>query len=254
MNPSFFGPEGEQLLGIHHPARGASKDAGVVLCPPAPQERSRSHWALRKLADQLSKVGFDVLRFDLRGTGDSSGELEDTNPEKWVEDVRRAARELKDLTGVRRVSLVGFRLGALLAARATAEGLAVDHLVLWEPVINVWNWMAQLQVLEDEAYRRELHVHASVGAHEVYGFELPPALFEQWKALDLCQAPPWKARTAVVVAEDSAHLARLRLTWARTGQAATWHEVSGAKAAATGALLGNEALDEITSVLTGARR
>jgi len=55
MNPSFFGPPGEQLLGVHHPPRAGARGLGVVLCPAAPLEAVRSHWAFRKLAEQLAK-------------------------------------------------------------------------------------------------------------------------------------------------------------------------------------------------------
>lgn len=253
MTPSFFGPEGEQLLGIHHPARGASKSHGVVLCPPAPQERARSHWAFRKLAEQLAKAGFDVLRFDLRGTGDSNGELEDTTPQQWVEDVKRAVKELKDITGHRKLSVVGFRLGALLSAQAASDGLALDTLVLWEPVVSVANWIARVQQLEEEVHRRELHFPPPFDPSDVYGFRLPPALLEAWRALDFAWISPWKARTEIVVAEDNAHFARLHRTWEKSGQSATWHHVGGPASGATGALLGNEALDRIVALL-GERR
>lgn len=250
MTPAFFGPEGQQLLGIHHPPRGPAKNAGVVLCPSAPQDRSRSHWALRKLAEQLARNGFDVLRFDLRGTGDSNGELRDTTPEQWVEDVGRAVQELKALSGVRKVSLVGFRLGAILGARAAAEGLALDTLILWEPLVQVWDWMARVQLQEEETRLREFFFPPPPEAFEVGGFLLGPELFAKWKALELTQVPPWKPRTEVVVAEDGAHYRMLRQAWGILGLAPRWHEVGGAQPdAVEGALLGNEALDAICRLL-----
>src|SRR6185503_11019550 len=58
------------------------------------------------------------------GTGDSAGESGGGRVSTWVEDVALAAQELKDSAEVERVSVVGMRLGAALAARAVAGGVA----------------------------------------------------------------------------------------------------------------------------------
>lgn len=253
MNPSFFGPPGEQLLGVHHPPRAGARGLGVVLCPAAPLEAVRSHWAFRKLAEQLAKAGFDVLRFDYRGTGDSNGELGDTTPEQWVEDVKRAVRELKDISGVRGVAVVGFRFGALIAAMAAGQGLGLERLVLWEPVVSVRHWLGELDLIERQLYR-EFHDPPPRDGSSVLGFVLPPSLRSQWDALDLRKLPRWKPATAIVAATISPELQRLQQAWATSEQDARWHLVPSASGAgATGALLGNEAIEEIIKLL-GERR
>lgn len=249
MNPSFFGPPGEQLLGVHHPARGASKNAGVVLCPPAPQETARSHWAFRKLAELLSKAGFEVLRFDYRGTGDSAGELDQTSTAMWVEDIKRAVKELKELTGLRRVHAVGFRFGALLLARAASEGLSLESLVLWEPVVNAANWVAQLRLIERQLYR-DLSRPPKEDPSIILGFVMSEALRREWEALELTQVPIWSAKTAIVASAQSAHLTRLARHLDQHHQNARFHYVGASSAdAKAGALLGNEALERIAEVL-----
>lgn len=251
MSPAFFGPPGEQLLGVHHPPRGTARGVGVVLCPPAPQEYARSHWAFRKLAEQLAKSGFDVLRFDYRGTGDSSGELADTSPQTWVEDIRRAVKELKDVTGLRRVSAVGFRLGALLLAQAASEGVVLESLVLWEPVVNAANWMEQLRLIERQL-NREMSRPPKERRESVLGFVLSARQLDQWEALELTTVPPWTAKTAVVSSTPSAHLDRLERALTNRRQPVTFHRLTSAAGdAKTGALLGNEALDQIVAVLGG---
>jgi pimeloyl-ACP methyl ester carboxylesterase len=249
MNPSFFGPPDEQLLGVHHPPRGTSKSHGVVLCPPAPQEFARSHWAFRKLAELLAKQGFDVLRFDYRGTGDSNGELEHTTPAMWVDDIKRAVKELKELTGLRKVSAVGFRFGGLLLARAASEGLGLDTLVLWEPVVSAANWVAQLRLIERQLYR-DLSRPPKEDPSIILGFVMSDALRREWEALELTDVPIWSAKTAVVASAPSAHLDRLERHLNRHHQRTSWHYVgSTANDAKAGALLGNEALEQIAAVL-----
>lgn len=73
-----FGCEGQTLLGIlHHPAAadGAAQAArtGVVVIVGGPQYRAGSHRQFVHLARALAQAGHPVLRFDVRGMGDSGG-------------------------------------------------------------------------------------------------------------------------------------------------------------------------------------
>lgn len=254
MNPSFFGPPGAQLLGLHHAPHTASRGHGVVLCSPAPHETARTHWAFRKLADLLMKAGFDVLRFDYRGTGDSAGELADTTPSQWAEDIERAVRELKDVSGARKLSAVGFRMGALCLAQAAGQGLSLDSLVMWEPVVRVDDWLDELRLIARQLRRETLLVPQPTQPGELLGFVLPPALERVWRALDLTKLPAWQAQTAVVAAVNSPSLTRLLRALEQRAQPATLHLVtSAAEGAQNGALLGNEALEKIVTLLSERR-
>jgi exosortase A-associated hydrolase 1 len=74
-----FACEGETLMGVlHHPADGAPAAAavtGVVLIVGGPQYRAGSHRQFVHLARALATAGHPVLRFDVRGMGDSTGTL-----------------------------------------------------------------------------------------------------------------------------------------------------------------------------------
>ncbi|MDO3703129.1 alpha/beta hydrolase [Micromonospora sp. C28SCA-DRY-2] len=70
---------------------------------------------------------FTVLNYDRRGRGDSA----DTPP-------YAVAREVEDIAALVAAAgmspiLLGFSSGAALAAEATASGLPVDRLIMWEP-------------------------------------------------------------------------------------------------------------------------
>jgi pimeloyl-ACP methyl ester carboxylesterase len=134
MNPIYFGRSEAPLYGVYHAPTGAGRNRGVVLCYPFGQEYMRAHRAFRQIAWQLTNRGFQVLRFDYSGTGDSSGELEEVTPHDWLQDVHSAVQELREMAGVPRVSVLGVRLGALLAALACEQRDDVDRLVLWDPV------------------------------------------------------------------------------------------------------------------------
>lgn len=136
MTPFYFGGSERRLFGIYEPARkSVGKSLAAVLCHPSGEEHVHAYRTLRQLASRMSMVGIDVLRFDYYGTGDSAGEAGDGNILGWCEDIETAIAEVKDMTGAAKVSLIGLRLGANLAARVAAKCPdEIGDLVLWEPL------------------------------------------------------------------------------------------------------------------------
>jgi pimeloyl-ACP methyl ester carboxylesterase len=202
MDPLFFGRPERQLFGAYHPPESErARGTGVVLCYPAMQEYMRTHFAFRKLAALLARDGFHVLRFDYSGMGDSAGEPSDASVDVWCSDLVEAAAELKDVAGVRRISVVGMRLGAAIAARAVAERLEVRDLVLWEPAVN---GRAHLQELR----RIQAHQHSffryppPVGNDEIIGYPLPPALRASIEELDLLSLASCRAERVLLFASE----------------------------------------------------
>ncbi len=206
MTPLFFGDSASPLFGaLSEPPAGAERRHGVLVCPPIGQEHVRSHWALRQLAAALARSGFHVLRFDWFGVGDSAGDLEAATLERWTSDARDAAQELKDATGVRKVSIVGLRLGAALAALA-APRIKPSVLVFWDPVVEGARHLAELRQLEVGLLADERRywfawpgaIRATLGsalpevaqrrraeANELVGFRYPRALLDQITGLDV---------------------------------------------------------------------
>jgi alpha/beta superfamily hydrolase len=135
MTPFYFGASDQRLYGVYEAAHNRNaRDQAVVLCNPVGNEHIHAHRTMRSLSTQLSKAGIHVLRFDYFGTGDSSGEVCEGDPQRWCDDIRSAALELREMTGAARMSLVGLRFGANLAARVAADLPNVVSLVLWDPL------------------------------------------------------------------------------------------------------------------------
>ncbi|HEY8209101.1 MAG TPA: alpha/beta fold hydrolase [Myxococcaceae bacterium] len=194
MKPFFFGPSTQPRFGLLHPPAGEStRRAGVLLCYPGEQEYNISHWAFRKLAGLLARAGFPVLRFDWAGTGDSLGESGGGRVSTWVEDVSLAAQELKDSAEVERVSVVGMRLGAALAARAVAGGVKVEDLVLWEPVLSGRKYLAELEALDRHELDRLLHA-GDANPVELGGYPFGKEVRSDLEALDVAAEPPAQAK------------------------------------------------------------
>ena len=232
MHPIVFGNSAHPLFGVLHPALGRASDVGVVLLQPGVHEYERSHWAFRSLASALAARGRHVLRFDHRGTGDSAGEPDEATVEACVEDARIASQELSEVPPVRRVSLVGMRLGAAVAAMASARGLAVDDLVLWEPVVRGEKYLADLETLDAAVRLRLLHARRRPTS-ELAGFVFPPAIRRSISRVDLATIGRVEARRVLVfAAEVDGEIARLTEALTRAGVAVQVNATGGEAAIA----------------------
>jgi uncharacterized protein len=210
IEPHFFGRSDRQLLGIYHRPAGRARRHGVVICAPAPHESMRTHMTLRRLAANLSRDGFHVLRFDYYGTGDSAGGSSDGTLEEWQGNIESAIADLKDSSGVTKVSLVGLRLGAALAARAP---VAIATLVLWDPVIKGPAYLAELRAIHRHRFADLLFpipVAAPGEGGDLLGFPLTVEMEAELRALDVVGQMACRADHIVLVGsaaeEDQAML------------------------------------------------
>jgi pimeloyl-ACP methyl ester carboxylesterase len=257
MIPSFFGSSEAPLLGVYHPPRGAApRDTGILLCYPAPQEYMRTHWAFRKLAAILAKEGFHVFRFDYFGTGDSAGDSSQGTLAAWRANVASAALELRDIASVTKISAVGFRLGASLAA--TADTTFVD-LVLWEPVVRGLVYLGELETIQARRLAQDLHPpwRAAERPPELLGFPFPASMEDEIRGLDLVGAAvPKAARIAIMISEDRPLFRELSGSLADRGASVTLRHIpdeveAGRSGELQAALLSNAMLTAIASLLAG---
>ncbi len=229
MNPFYFGDSSRRLFAIYYPPRGSRvRRQGVVLCYPFGQEYMRGHRAFRQLAQLLVRGGFDVFRFDYHGTGDSDGEGVEARVAEWPDDIGRAIAELQDNGDLKRVSVVGLRLGAALASLAVGGRTDIDRLVLWDPVVSGSAYLDEL--LSDHS-----HPQAIEGTVGVRGFPLTEEQRRELAQIDLLATSPGEFTQAhVLVSRDDPRADALAKTWRKQGLAVTiecipspgdWNEV-----------------------------
>ena len=151
MTPFFFGERDRRLYGIFDPAERQDKGRprAVLICAPWGPDYMTMHGVLRRLAINLAKSGHNILRFDYFGVGDSAGESDEIDLDSWRADIEMAIDELKSMASVQRVTLLGVRLGATLAADVSAARTDVHGLVLWDPVVKGEEYLVDL----DAAHR-----------------------------------------------------------------------------------------------------
>ena len=156
LTPMRLDPDGRDLFALHEPAAaGARRSHGVLICNPFGQEAIRAHRFLRVLSENLYSAGFDVMRFDYFGTGDSAGTEADADLEGWVHDIDIACKALEARTQCRDMSLFGMGVGANLAARAASHpALRPTSVLLWDPVIDGRDYLQRLQKAHVSALAR----------------------------------------------------------------------------------------------------
>lgn len=189
---------------MRHDAEGASRGS-VLMIPPLPPERVPSSVPWTGFARHLARAGHDVLRFDPRGVGESTGPFSLYSLASLIED----ADHIASFADSGPLVLFGLRFGALAAAELFARGIG-DAMLLWSPPVSARAALfdaLRLRVATDltvpgpgpkktrEDYVAELEAGQAV---EVEGYALPPALWREAATQPLAVPPqsetrPWHA-------------------------------------------------------------
>lgn len=187
---------------LHSREDRQSLDHGVIICAPVGYEQLHSHRTLRRLADAVARTGMPTLRFDWHGTGDSAGVDEDENRcATWQANLRDACAWMRRETGCQRISIIGLRLGATIAAVTSAD-LDVDHFVLWAPVTNGRAFAREMLAIDMTSEFRPAPNAAATGNVEAAGFTLSRATATELGAWNLLKANPTCRRALLVMRDD----------------------------------------------------
>ncbi|PHQ36003.1 amino acid adenylation domain-containing protein [Rhodopirellula bahusiensis] len=146
-----FLPSGaHELFAVHYspPTQQPRQNRAVVLCNAYGHEYARSYRNLQQLAMQLAQNGFEVLRFDYAGTGNSHGNALEATPHVMMKNIRDATTWMRLRHQVNSVSMIGIRLGATLAACSATT--SVDQLLLWDPIVRGESFLQHLDQLHEE--------------------------------------------------------------------------------------------------------
>ena len=156
---SFFFGSDDHLFGMYHPPIGHARNHGVVVCAPLFHEFYRSHLALRQVAIGLAQKGYDVLRFDYSGIGDSKGDIPQDMFNVWSAEIGVAMAEIRQLCGCKNITLFTTRFSASLGLpwRPTAA-----RYVCWDSIPDYMDYMRQL----DATHSASLAEHRTMSSDE----------------------------------------------------------------------------------------
>ncbi|PIE40961.1 MAG: hypothetical protein CSA49_05770, partial [Gammaproteobacteria bacterium] len=191
MHPFYFGKAPNLLYGVFHPAKpDVKKNEGVVLCCPFGQEYERSHRAFKILANELAKMGFDVLRFDYWGTGNSAGESDKVSLVQWQDNIVVAANELRSLiSSTAAINLVGLRLGATMAMNAAANIGGVNQCIAWDPLWSGESYLKEIEAYLEAQYLPVLRNAADQSTIYLNGYPQSCSFRSELRQLDARKAP-----------------------------------------------------------------
>lgn len=183
----YFPVSGAHLYTVLHEV--TDPVARVLLVAPFASERHNSYLPWVRWARYLAAEKIEVLRYDYRGIGESTGAFEEMTFADWSQDVRLLAAWLETRSPHAPLVLHGLGLGAILAGRAFDEGIG-DGLLLWSPPENAnqalratlmrWVGLEQIFKFGDDRkstsdYIRELEQGSSL---EVDGYRWSPSLWQ----------------------------------------------------------------------------
>ena len=148
VNPAFFASGNYQLFSVHYRPPSIQPIGAVVISPSIGHEYTRGYRNLQQLAVQLSRVGFEVLRFDFAGTGNSEGDCSELNVNLMLQNLVDARDYLAKQAAADHIAVVGLRLGGTLASRVTPG--TFSQTVLWDPIESGNAFLNQVDQFHDQ--------------------------------------------------------------------------------------------------------
>jgi alpha/beta superfamily hydrolase len=125
-----------QLEGVLHAIPG-SRRAGVVCHPHPLYGGNMNNPVVRAVEEGLQRAGYSTLRFNFRGTGESTGSYSGGIGEG--DDLRAAGAYLLDKTGAEQVALAGYSFGAMVILQTGPSLPAMSRLVAVAPPLSFLN-------------------------------------------------------------------------------------------------------------------
>lgn len=198
MEPFFFG-EHRDLFGAYHMATGMPRRHGVLIAGPLLNEGIRAQFALRRIAERLSARGYDVLRFDYKGLGNSPVPSTNARVADWAANIVTASDELPAIAGVETGTLIAVRFGACLAADLMRKR-PLKRLLLWDPILDGSRWIEDLHACRDNL---PIRLRDAVRSNEYMGHEMHERFAEELKTR--CNLSVSADEVAVVLSSGYRH-------------------------------------------------
>ncbi len=164
------------------------------MCPPLLHEHVRSYRFFSQVASHIAGAGVAVLRFDYYGTGDSSGDVGDFDPDATGLDLALAVEELRRVVPGASLTVMGARASALFAWR-DAAALGADALWLWQPIVDGGLYVHSLESRDRDERRSRSRYPLLKGVapglpNELMGFLVSPGFCDALAALTLSGPSP----------------------------------------------------------------
>lgn len=135
--PIVFYNQDQQINGIlHSPTDCDAPCPAVAFFHGFTGTKVEPHRIFVKTARELAAIGFYVLRFDFRGSGDSEGDFSEMTIGGEVSDAVKSIDVLTAMPGVDadRIGILGLSMGGCVAAFVSGQDARVKSTVMWAPL------------------------------------------------------------------------------------------------------------------------
>jgi len=173
---SFKNSKGQALAGVMHIPSGSGKFPAVILCHGFSGDKAGKYRLRVRLARELCKNGFAVLRFDFSGHGDSEGEMDDVSITRELDDLGCAISFLKSRpeADIEKIGIVGHSFGGEIVILKASENKELKAVVLLAPVVD-----PQLNMLMDGRFEENLALARKQGFAERASHKIKKQYYEE---------------------------------------------------------------------------
>lgn len=137
--PLVFENGGLRIFGVLHRPTEIENPPLVIMLHGFASSKVGTARGHVKIATSLIEAGIAVLRFDLRGHGDSEGELGHLGLLDLVQDALLVIDEMT-AKGFQEIGLYGSSLGGSIASLAASARPEIKRVALWAPVASGELW------------------------------------------------------------------------------------------------------------------
>jgi len=168
--PVIFKSEGKNIIGMLH-LTNEKKRPVIIICHGFTGSKEGPYYMFSQTSRKLCENGYNVLRFDFRGSADSEGRFEDQTFVSMIKDIKAASNFLKKFKEIdlAKIGLIGHSKGGSVAILFARNNPSVKCLALWSTVADY--------KLFWKGYEREFKVMFRKGYQNYYGFKIPKKLY-----------------------------------------------------------------------------
>ncbi len=204
MTPTYI----SGCFGMLHQAPGPH---GVLMLGTLGDEAMNAYRPLVFLAERFAQAGCPTFRLEYYGCGDSSGkDGEPARFQTWLDGVAAAVRWLRETCHVQTITLVGTRVGAVIAARAASAMDDIDALILLAPVASGRRFLRELILAartNAEIWQVEPRIDDGTW-FEAHGLRLDRATRDALDRTDIAKLPSCPAPRVLVLEEPGSPVGR----------------------------------------------
>lgn len=171
----YYLPSGEAQIAVCATGHPKQAKASLIVIPPLLEEMNASRHLISHLSHALAKQGWLTLQFDLYGTGDSTGKIEQATLSIWQKNiadmVQHAQQECR-----KPFHILVIRSGALLLSNTILQ--QARSILGWHPVYQGKDWfkpLSRLNLFQSNVHENQFNTG---------GYSLPSLLAEELRAIE----------------------------------------------------------------------